>query len=181
MADENFAMVICADPQLKKHFLDQTDQAVWLIPDTYENEIKEILETNISILPNIDSPEDYKMLIQAMCVLKTCKERLAIIRHHLKGLQYRWDRLHKEALKFIGTKYYVQLNAVRDSTRKQLLIDSLEPITSGVEKLDYLLEVAEAAQKHLEDINWAIRNSSEMISNYFGAMRVVAPAILKEI
>lgn len=175
MSEENLAMVVAADPQLAKNYIDRTREASWQIPSNYEREIGDILATPVSLLPSIETPEDYKTLVIALSVLKQCKQRVATIRHHLGGLNFRWSKLQKQATKFIETKYYTQLNNVRADTKKSVVVNALEPISSGVEELEHLVDNADRCLKHLSDLNWAVTNSGELVVQYFNAIKVFVP------
>jgi hypothetical protein len=177
-AEDNIAQVVMADPQYQTHYLSRVDDAALQIPTTYNMEIGEILSTPISLISNIDSPEDYKTLVAASSLVRMCKQRLAIIRHHLKGLAYEWGVLIRQATKFIEMKYYAPLSQVRVESKKAIIASALEPISSKVELLEYLVDSADLAQKHLDDINWAVKNSGDLVTNYYAAIRTVSPASL---
>jgi len=173
--DQNLALLICADPRLMTSYIGKISDPSWKIPDDYEIEIREVLKTKITMISDINSPDDYKVLVQASCLIKMCKERLAFMVHHLKSLSFKWSNLSRQATRHIETNYYTQMNSVKDSIRKAVLTSALEPIEEGVYKLKYLLELAEGAQSHLNDVNWAVKDSASMVTNYFQAVRNVAP------
>lgn len=177
-SEENLAQVVISDPHYQSMFLSCMDEGGMAIPAFYDMEIKEILDTPIALLTSIDSPEDYKTLVAAIGLVKICKQRTAIIRHHLKGLSYQWGKLLRQATKYIETKYFAQLANVRVETKKAIITNALEPITQKVEQVDYLVSCADLAQKHLDDLNWAVKNSSDLVSAYFAAIRTVSPSSL---
>ena len=55
MSEENLAQTVAADPHLQKYFMSKTQESGMQVPATYEMEIKEILETQVTLLANIDS------------------------------------------------------------------------------------------------------------------------------
>lgn len=174
MTEDNLALVVSADPQLSKA-IEATKDVTWHVPKSYEREIGDILVAPVSLIPGIDTPEDYKTLVVALNELKQCKQRAATIRHHLGILHFRWTSMYKKANKLIETKYYKELSGVRAETKKAILTNALEPISSGVDEIEYLVGATDRCQKHLTDLNWAVTESGKLVVQYFNAIKVFVP------
>lgn len=173
--DQNLALLICADPRLTTTYISKIGDPTWKIPDEYEIEIRDVLKTRITMITDINSPDDYKVLVQATSIIKVCKERLAFMVHHLKSLLFKWSNLSRQATRHIETNYYSQMNSVKDSIRKAVLTSAVEPIEEGVYKIKYLLDLAESALSHLNDVNWAVKDSAGMITAYYAAVKNTTP------
>jgi len=176
----NLAEVVAADPTMKKNFFTKLADPQWEIPD-YEPEIRALVSTQVSLIPTISSPDDYKILIQALSLVVACKERAAVVTHHLKALNYRWSKLLRQAQRYVERRYYTDLNSLKDSIRKSVLSSALDQLEEGVAKLKYLLDLAESAQSHLSEVNWAVKNSCEMVTSYFNVVRSVTPSTPKDL
>jgi len=171
MSESNLALTISADPKLNAVYIAKIKDVKLQVPNDYEKDIRSILDTKIALITDINSPEDYKILVQAIALMKACKDRLAVINHHLKALHFQWSNIGRQAMRYIETNYYIQLNGVKDSIRKSVLTVAMEPIEEGIHKLKFLLDLSEQALNHLNDVNWAIKNSADMVSAYFQAVR----------
>lgn len=83
--------------------------------------------------------------------------------------------MYKKANKLIETKYYKELSGVRAETKKAILTNALEPISSGVDEIEYLVGATDRCQKHLTDLNWAVTESGKLVVQYFNAIKVFVP------
>lgn len=175
LSEENIMQTISEDPILKKNYLSKLEQPTWKIPLQYENEIRDLLKSPVPLLVSINSPEDYKTLVEAITLVRTYKERSAEILHHLKALNFRYKNNQRRAQRYIEKVYYLQLNKLKDSVRKSILSSATEGIEDGVNMVEYLLNIAEMAQTHLNDTSWSIKNSGELLTSYFSNIKAFMP------
>lgn len=175
MSEDNLALVISSDPAFQKTYINKTKDPSWQIPTNYETELKDYYSAPITLIGTISGPDDYKTLVEAQSLLKVHKERVAVVVHHLRALQYRWEKLYRKALRYIEISHYRELSTVKDSIRKSVLSAALEPIEEGVKELNYLVEMANMVKSHLDDIGWAVKHSGDLVNNYFSTVRNLNP------
>lgn len=178
MTEENLMLTISADPILKDIISKVQGIEAMTVPSSYEEELSQIIKTKISIIGNIDGPEDYRALQQATFLCRTCKDRVAVIRDHLCRLEFMWTESLGKATKYVETKYFSDLAKVREATKKSVVTQSLYPLSSSLAEITYYMDKADRAAERLQEVNWAIRSSSDTIEKYYTTLKMVSPATM---
>jgi len=168
--DTNLAVRVASDPTLITKIFPRLKDPQYHISDTYEEEIKNLRGIHSTekgvLISKVTTPEDYQFQLKLLSAIQHCLDQLHEINTNLYVIQSRYKDLLNAATKVIMLTYFEEINNLKEGMRKIVLNIALAPIQDGFDKLQSLIDLGEATQKHLMASNWNIKEGTTIIRDY---------------
>lgn len=173
--DINLAVRVASDPTLITKIFPRLKDPQYQIPDTYEEEIKNLRGIHSTekgvLISKVTTPEDYQFQLKLLSAVQNCLDKVHEINTNLYIIQSRYKDLLNAATRVITLNYFDELNELKDGVRKTVIMVALQPIQEGYDRLEGLIAVGEAAYKHLTATNFNIKEGVDIIKEYLSLLR----------
>jgi len=155
------------DPELYARYFKPLESSVLAIPYEFKQEFLDILKIPVTLVASIDNPDSYKTMNAALVLVQAHRDRMAEMIFHLRSLIFKFEKTKKQVTNYLERKHYSFLSGVKDSTRKTAISVALAPLDSALEELEHLKDLGTLTSKRLEDVNWTIKGSNDIVTEYF--------------
>lgn len=171
---DNLAVRVAADPQLQKLFTRLKDPQYY-IPNDYETTLKQIGDIRPTekgtLVSKVTTPEDLQTQLRLLSGVQNCLDHTHELNTSLYILQAKWKELYNAGLQIVMLNYFNELNDLKDGVRKIVVSIALQPIQTGIDRLEHLIELGERSHKHLTATNWNVKKASEIIQEYLSIFK----------